>query len=271
MNRILWVCCVVAAVACVKISDEKLRDIESRLGEIKNQLFDDANETRSERMKEIYSELLVTQTKARGGQNSFACGMCYVAVNNLLWMRRVQKRSDEYLKNLWMKMCVDLEIQSEEVCHGIIEYNAPSLLYIVDKRTDLTADTLCKLYLNDGICALPHFDRKLDFTVNISERKNSNQSREAFENSKNLTIIHFTDIHYDPKYQRGAFADCEEHACCREIDDVNEIDPSSNAGHWGDYRSCDTPLNAIRDAFHQIRNEHSVKFITSHFLTARLE
>lgn len=265
------ICCVIAAVASVKISQEKLQDLEVRLSEIKKQLFDDANETRSEVMKEIYSELSKTQTKAKEGQNSFACGMCYTVMNYVLLLRRIQKKSDEYLKNLAMKMCIDLEIQSEEVCYGVIEYNAPSLFYIIDNRTDLTSDTLCKLYLDDGICVLPHFDRKLDFTVKISERKASNQSREAFDIGHNLTIIHFTDIHYDPKYQRGAFADCEEHACCREIDDVNEIDPSSNAGHWGDYRSCDTPLNAIRDAFQQIRREHSVTFITSHLLAVRLE
>lgn len=265
MNRIILVCCVVTAVVGLKISQERLTDLEMRLSDIKNQLYDDANETRSDAMKEIYSELSVTQAKSKGVTSSFACGMCYVVVNNWLWMRRVQKRSNEYLKNLAMKMCVDLEIQSEEVCHGIIEYNAPSLFYIVDNRPDLTADTVCKLYLNDGICTLPSFDRTLDFSVKISERKQSKQSRDAGELGQNLTVIHLTDIHYDSKYQQGAFADCEEHACCREIDDVNEIDPSSNAGHWGDYRSCDTPLNAIRDAFQQIRREHSVNFITSHF------
>jgi sphingomyelin phosphodiesterase len=262
MNRILVVWCVVAAVASVRISQERLQDLEVRLGDIKNQLHDD-NETRSERMKEIYSEIAVSEI--RGVQSPFVCGLCYVVINNLFWMRRVQKRSDEYLTNLAMKMCVDLEIQSEEVCHGVIEYNAPSIIYIVDKRPELTADTVCKLLLNDGVCVFPTFDRTLDFSVKISERKPSNQSRETFEIGNNLTIIHFTDIHYDSKYQQGAFADCEEHACCREVDDVNEIDLSSNAGRWGDYRSCDSPLSAIRDAFHQIRKQHSVNLIRKPF------
>jgi hypothetical protein len=235
-NRILIVCCVVAAVASVRISQERLQDLEMRLGDIKNQLLDDdVNGTRSEEMKKIYNEIETSET--RGVQSSFVCGMCYVVINNLLWMRRIEKRSDEYLTNLAMKMCVDLEIQSEEVCHGIIEYNAPSIIYIVDKRPELTADTVCKILLDDGVCIFPFFDRSLDFSVNISDRKSSNQSREAFDIGSNLTIIHFTDIHYDSKYQPGAFADCEEFACCREIDDVNESDPTSIAGHWGDYRS----------------------------------
>jgi hypothetical protein len=151
MNRILVVWCVVAAVASVRISRERLQDLEVRLGEIKNQLHDD-NETRSERMKEIYSEIAVSQI--RGVQSPFVCGLCYVVINNLFWMRRVQKRSDEYLTNLAMKMCVDLELQSEEVCHGVIQYNAPSIIYIVDKRPELTADTtrlLCENFRSKTI------------------------------------------------------------------------------------------------------------------------
>lgn len=263
INRKLVICCVVAAVASLNISKENLQDLEIRLEEIKNQLNEggNENETRSERMKKIYSNIPLSNT--RGVENSFLCGMCYVIVDNFLWMRRIEKLNDEFLESLAISICVDLEIQSEEVCNGIVEFNAPSLLYIVDNRSDLSADTACKLLLNDGDCINPYNDDNLEFTVEISERTTSNQSIKFTENSHNLTIIHITDIHFDPKYKPGAFADCEEYACCREIDDVNEFDPTSNAGLWGDYRSCDSSRNAILDAFYQIRKQHSVSFYST--------
>jgi hypothetical protein len=264
MNKILIVCCVIAAVVSVKINSERLQDLKIRLGEMKNQLHNDSNETRSERLREIVENISLMET--RNEKNNFLCGMCYSIVDDIFWMRRNQHESDEALRNLVIALCIDLEIQSEEVCHGIVEFNAPSILYIIDKRPELTAATVCKVLLHDGECFNPSSDVNLEFHVKITESNSSLKASNKLANSENnLKIVHITDIHFDPKYKLGAFADCDEHACCREIDDINEIDPQSTAGLWGDYRNCDTPWRAIVDAFHQITKQHSVNFYYASF------
>jgi sphingomyelin phosphodiesterase len=264
MKRILIVCSVVAAVVALRISNERLQDLQSRFGEIKTQLQDGLNETRSKRLRDIYENIPLLD--ARVGESSFLCGMCYSVVEDFFWIRRTQKESDEFMKSLAIALCVDLEIQSEEVCHGIVEFNAPSILFILDNRADLKADTVCKLLLNEGDCINPFKDDNLEFIVEISDQNISKSPSQFSGNENSLTIVHITDIHYDPKYKPGAFADCDEYACCREIDDINENDPGSTAGRWGDYRACDTPWCAIVNAFHQIIKQHSVNFYDASFI-----
>lgn len=258
MKRILVFCSVIAAVASLRINSERLQDLQSRLAEIKSQLHVAENETRSETLNKIYDNIPLFGT--RGAKDSFLCIMCYAVIDNFFWYRRIEQQSDSFMKNLAVDLCVDLELQSEEVCHGIVEFNAPSVLYIIDNRPELTPDTVCKLLLNEGNCINPINDDNLEFSVEISDKKTSTPPQTFPESNESLTIIHITDIHYDPKYKTGAFADCDEHACCREIDDINESDPESTAKRWGDYRSCDTPWCAIVDAFRQITKQHSVNF-----------
>lgn len=255
---------VIAAVASLSINTDRLEDLRRRVGDIQNQLNGDESETRSNRLKEIAANIPSVSSRKGEIEDGFLCGMCFSIVGDFLNMRRVLNESEQFLRNLTLELCVDFEIQSEEVCHGVIELNAPSIFYIVDNRPDLTADTVCRVLLNDGACIGPHTDGSLDFSIEIDDgkvRDEKNVERQE-KNSENLTIIHISDIHVDFKYKQGAFADCDEPACCREKDDVNEEDPGSFAGPWGDYRSCDTPWSAIVEAFHQITRQHSVTFIS---------
>ena len=266
--RILIFCGVVAAVVTIKINNDRIADLKKRLGDIQTQLQSDEPETRSNQLKQIIESIPNKNTRKEDViEASFLCGLCNSIFNEFLNMRRVQKQSDKFLKNLALELCVDFEVQSEEVCHGLIELNAPSIFYIVDNRPKLSADTVCKLLLNDGDCLNAYTDDNLDFVVDIDNRMSSDIKKNFEEHQKqvseDLTFIHISDIHVDFKYMKGAFADCDELACCRETDDVNENDPESNAGYWGDYRSCDSPLRAINDTFHQIRRQHSVSSFMS--------
>lgn len=264
--RILLLCGVVAAVVSIRINNDKIEDLKKRLSDIKHQLQSDEPETRSSHLQNIIENIPSKSTRKENDlESGFLCGMCNSIFNEFLTMRRVQKQSDKFLKNLALEMCVDFEIQSEEVCQGMIELNAPSIFYIVDNRPSLSADTVCKLLLNDGDCSDAYADDNLEFSIDIDNRMSKsdikNTSEGQREASEDLTIIHISDVHVDFKYTKGAFADCDELACCRETDDVNENDPESIAGYWGDYRFCDSPWRAINDTFHQIRRQHSVSFL----------
>lgn len=260
-RRVFLICGVIAAVATIKINDDRVEDLKKRLDDIKNQLHgDDADNTRSEQLTEIVSKISWKDSRKEADiEGGFLCGMCYLVISEMFNMRRIQLQSEANIKRLALEMCVDFEIQSEEVCHGVIELNAPSILFIIDTRPNLSANTVCKMLLNDGDCSNKLIDDNLEFAVEIDNGALSDASKtseKAKQNADNLTIIHFTDIHLDFKYLVGSFTDCDELACCRETDETNENE--SSAGYWGDYRNCDTPLHAVVDAFHQIRKQHSV-------------
>ncbi|KAF2353506.1 Calcineurin-like phosphoesterase domain ApaH type [Trinorchestia longiramus] len=84
-----------------------------------------------------------------------------------------------------------------------------------------------------------------------------------------LKVLHLTDIHFDPKYRRGANADCEAPICCRE-----DSGPARNrwqrAGKYGNYGKCDSPRVLIEHMLHHISEHHSdinqfscyVRFVT---------
>lgn len=257
--RVFLFCGVVAAVASLKINDDRADDLKKRLDDIKNQLRESEGETRSERLGKIVANLN-PESSRNDFVDDFLCGACQSVVSQFLEMRRVELLSVQAMKNLALEMCVDFEIQSEEVCHGIIEFNAPSIAFIVDNRPELTADTVCKLLLDIGNCLNPIKEDQLDFVVEIDNTSISAaaKARDATkEKLDELKIVHVSDIHLDFKYTVGAFTDCDEFACCREVD-VNENDTESVAGVWGDYRSCDTPVNAVENAFKQIKKQHSV-------------
>lgn len=244
-----------AAVASLKINDDRADDLKKRLADIKNQLREDG--TRSERLGRIVANLS-PESSRNDFADDFLCGACQSVVSQFLEMRRVELLSVQAMKNLALEMCVDFEIQSEEVCHGIIEFNAPSVAFIVDNRPELTADTVCKLLLDIGNCFDPIKQDHLDFVVEIDNKTSAAaKAKTTKERLEELTIVHVSDIHLDLKYTVGAFSDCDEFACCREVD-TSENDTDSVAGAWGDYHSCDTPLNAVENAFQQIKKQHPV-------------
>lgn len=257
--RVFIFCGVVAAVASLKINDDRADDLKKRLDDIKNQLRGGEDEARSERLRKIVANLN-PESSRNDLVDDFLCGVCQSVVSQFLEMRRVELLSVQAMKNLALEMCVDFEIQSEEVCHGIIEFNAPSIAFIVDSRPELTADTVCKLLLDIGNCLNPIKTDQLDFVVEIDNTTISATAKAGDatkEKLDELQIVHLTDIHLDLKYMVGAFSDCDEFACCREVD-TSENDTESVAGVWGDYRSCDTPVKAVENAFQQIKKQHPV-------------
>lgn len=263
MFKTLVLCIVTAAVAGLSIQRDRIEDLKRRFWDIKNELNANETDTRSEGLKQIVTKISLQNSRQDGDlESGFLCGMCLTVVDDFLSMRRTLMHSEQSLKTLAVELCVDFEVQSEEVCHGVVELNTPSIIYIVDRRPDLTAETVCKLLLNDGDCFAPYNDDRLEFTIDIDHGKTSEEAKPVESSNTSsidgLTIVHISDIHFDPKYTKAAFADCDEPACCRETDDINEEDAGSLAGLWGDYRSCDTPWRAIVDALHQITKQHSV-------------
>nr|CAD7605997.1 unnamed protein product [Timema genevievae] len=73
-----------------------------------------------------------------------------------------------------------------------------------------------------------------------------------------MTIVHVTDMHYDPTYLVGGRGDCGDPTCCRE-EQGTPTDGTIAAGYWGDYRHCDTPAQAVNDTLMHIKQQHQVR------------
>jgi sphingomyelin phosphodiesterase len=85
------------------------------------------------------------------------------------------------------------------------------------------------------------------------------------ENVPSFKVLHISDTHYDPYYQEGSNAECNEPLCCRFTNGAPII-PTAAAGRWGDYRKCDTPKRTVDHMLRHVANTHPV----NHFLTCSI-
>lgn len=130
------------------------------------------------------------------------------------------------------------------------------ILYIVDNKPELDNEDICGLVLQEAKCEelVIEFEtdieiRELQFKEEVPPQNNLTDS------SEDLHIVHLTDIHVDFQYMHKGKADCPEPSCCRI---QNTLNSALDAGYWGDYRNCDSPVYAIEDALRHIKEKHSV-------------
>ena len=77
------------------------------------------------------------------------------------------------------------------------------------------------------------------------------------EGAPTFKVLHISDTHYDPYYQEGSNAVCNEPLCCR-LTNGAPLTASAAAGRWGDYRKCDTPKRTVDHMLKHIADTHSV-------------
>ncbi|XP_058823019.1 sphingomyelin phosphodiesterase-like [Topomyia yanbarensis] len=184
------------------------------------------------------------------------CTACRALVTTYLMYRRVLNWDRERIAAQAASTCESLEILLPENCVKIIDKNIDVLLYIIDNKPSLSAQTVCGVVFQSGSCVLedPEF---LDWTINISPggtpitASKTGPSRSASD----FKIIHVTDLHYDPHYRTGYNAVCGEPCCCREGQGI-PANPADGAGEWGDYRDCDSPWKAVEDAVREAGRKH---------------
>lgn len=73
-------------------------------------------------------------------------------------------------------------------------------------------------------------------------------------------VLHLSDTHFDPYYEEGTNAECNEPLCCR-LTNGPAASSQSRAGRWGDYRKCDTPKRTIDNMLQHIVATHAVNFL----------
>lgn len=174
--------------------------------------------------------------------------------------------SQEELTGMVNELCVTLNLQTERVCKGLIDLNIGEFMYIVQQRPTLTPEQMCGIIFQNLNCASEGALAGFDFTVNVDANKPAligSKDTSVGQSASDLKIVHITDPHYDPSYRVGSLAACEETNCCRYDQPIPEgQDPAVvGAGRWGDYRWCDSPLEAVVDAFTQIHRQHTYDYV----------
>ncbi|XP_076651995.1 sphingomyelin phosphodiesterase 1 [Halictus rubicundus] len=183
------------------------------------------------------------------GADIAMCAICRATAKLYMDLRRKGMTAEEIQKQI-TKLCVLLNVQKERVCKGVIELNIPTVLYIVDTKPNLTADTICGVIFESKSCPLanPEFEWSIVIDNSSAIEIAENEAEEP------LKILQLTDFHYDPAYEPRGNAQCGEPLCCRK--GQNNTNVKSLAGYWGDYNSCDTPWHAIVDALTHINDTH---------------
>lgn len=186
------------------------------------------------------------------------CTLCNSALT--FYMEEIRAGATvEQINEMVVELCMTVNISTERVCRGIIGVNVREVFYIVDQRPSLTVEQLCGVIFQSS-CPMSDLT-PFEWTVNVDANKppiTGSKDNSVPRSPNDLTIAHITDPHYDPTYMVGSMAECDEPNCCRYDQPMPEGSSSSQAaGRWGDYRDCDSPLEAVQDAFAQIRRQHT--------------
>lgn len=123
------------------------------------------------------------------------------------------------------------------------------LVYIIDNDSTINEDDVCSLVLQNQPCSVP--TKRYDWSLDIDNK--SPGSMNVTPSNNNIRILQLSDIHYDPLYEPGGNAICDDPTCCRKGQNRTESTTYA-AGFWGDYNNCDSPWHAIVEALDHMKN-----------------
>ncbi|XP_005183847.1 sphingomyelin phosphodiesterase [Musca domestica] len=238
-----------------KYAEEYLRFVET--GKESKDLIDLTAQLRETQGKECLFRNLPQQLDE--AQEFFTCTTCRIAVHIIVWVLRTavsNEQAAELAKKAFIYFCSSVQIQTAPVCEGLFNLNWP-ILYFILMNSNISPKTICG-FLPIQFCRFeqPGFN----WILNIDNSKWPLLAPKADVPRKtpfDLNILHLTDIHNDPEYMAGSWADCKEPMCCRASSTVaGKESNQSRAGYWGDYRNCDVPLYMVENALEHIRSEN---------------
>ncbi|XP_030556482.1 sphingomyelin phosphodiesterase [Drosophila novamexicana] len=190
------------------------------------------------------------------------CTLCRSVMN--VFIRAVREEDGELngensaaiMKDIAMDVCKRMELQTAEVCEGLIDFNLPTFEYIM-RNSEMDSQSFCSLFMEVSFCNTgtnPAYNWTLTVDNKVEELSSS-KSDTPHQSDNDFKICQFTDIHHDPLYEPGSLATCAEPMCCQREKSTTE-GTSDAAGFWGDYRNCDLPWRAFESAL-----DHAAKTV----------
>ncbi|EDV91428.1 sphingomyelin phosphodiesterase 1 [Drosophila grimshawi] len=166
------------------------------------------------------------------------------------------ENSGAIMKKIAMDVCRRLNLQTEEVCEGLIDAELPTVDYIM-RNSEMDSQSFCSLFLTFNFCntgSNPDYNWSLKIDDKV-EAPTSSKGDTPRQSESDIKICQFSDIHHDPLYEPGSLATCDEPMCCQRQKSSTEGTPNA-AGYWGDYRDCDLPWHTLESALnHAVKTE----------------
>lgn len=186
--------------------------------------------------------------------SSVSCNACKAGVGLLQHYVQNGKTKEDIIKAA-SKFCISFKIETPRVCLGIINLMADEVVYVVENLV-MSPDEICGFVIGD-ICGIPYNPyHKWRVAFPPVPKPPIHHPQPTPAGMPTLKVLHLSDTHFDPEYQEGSNADCNEPLCCRANSGPVKS-PNHRAGYWGDYRKCDTPSRTIHSMLQHIAQLHS--------------
>ncbi|EDW15479.1 uncharacterized protein Dmoj_GI24854 [Drosophila mojavensis] len=195
------------------------------------------------------------------------CTLCRSVIN--VFIRSVREEGGELngedstvlMKKIAMDVCRRMELQTEEVCEGLIDFNLPTVEYIMH-NSEMDSHSFCSLFMEVSFCntgSNPAYNWTLTVDGKVPAPTGP-KSDTPTHSANDFKICQFSDIHHDPLYEPGSLAACPEPLCCQRQKSTTE-GTSDAAGFWGDYRDCDLPWRSFESALDHAAKTVNCKYI----------
>ncbi|XP_067010810.2 sphingomyelin phosphodiesterase [Anabrus simplex] len=195
----------------------------------------------------------VVQEVETSVMSKVSCTACKAGAGLLQHYIRTGKTRDDIVK-ITYSFCVSLKLQTQRVCEGITELFSGEVVYVLQRIT-LTPDEICSFVIGDacGDVYNPYHEWEVLFPP--IPKPPEKPPLPPVPGAPAFKVLHLSDTHFDPYYQEGTNADCNEPLCCR-LTNGPALSPKTAAGRWGDYRKCDTPKRTVDNMLQHISNTH---------------
>ncbi|KRG07914.1 uncharacterized protein Dmoj_GI25615, partial [Drosophila mojavensis] len=148
------------------------------------------------------------------------CTLCRSVIN--VFIRSVREEGGELngedsavlMKKIAMDVCRRMELQTEEVCEGLIDFNLPTVEYIMH-NSEMDSHSFCSLFMEVSFCntgSNPAYNWTLTVDGKVPAPTGP-KSDTPTHSANDFQICQFSDIHHDPLYEPGSLAACPEPLC----------------------------------------------------------
>ncbi|CAH0605807.1 unnamed protein product [Chrysodeixis includens] len=124
--------------------------------------------------------------------------------------------TDEEISEVIINLCVALNIESHNVCTGIVPLNIPIITHIIRTTPEATPRSFCGLVLqtagNPNTCVIE--DPRFEWQVELPQK--TAVTNVPTVEAKPYKAVVITDAHLDPLYEAFGVGDCDEPTCCRK-------------------------------------------------------
>uniref|UniRef100_A0A8D8RQQ1 Sphingomyelin phosphodiesterase n=1 Tax=Cacopsylla melanoneura TaxID=428564 RepID=A0A8D8RQQ1_9HEMI len=184
--------------------------------------------------------------------SSMSCTACKAGVGLLQYYIK-SGRTVQDIEKMSYKFCVTF--QTTRVCEGITRLFGGEVVYVL-KRVRLTPEEVCSFVIGDACDDVKNPTHEWEVVFPPVPKPPAMPQLPPPESAPTFKVLHISDTHYDPHYEEGSNADCNEPLCCRATSGP-PVSPQTRAGRWGDYRKCDTPKRTVDHMLQHIATTHT--------------